>query len=529
MSLPSYMSLSRHNLYYFRYPLPKELHPHHKPTHVRLSLRTHNQREAMVMANMLSYHAETILRTLCKTRMNYEQIRATIKEGLNRLVEDGRTARLKSGAMSKNERQTMQEWLDQFQRYDVEDYYEGDTIASQSERKIGELFPDLELRPEQREEFSKEFIRQYPEALKSVLAFNENPQDIQFTGNVAEQGLETRTPLAEAIQTYTEDMTRGKVWKQHTLSQRTMQLHTLQAILGDSFIAETLNKTNARTVQDIVSKLPPDWKMYQKAKGLPIKELVEIEGLERLSVKTANEYIGAYITFGTWLVDRGYIDKNPFKGMKTRQGGKLKTENPRLAYTPDQMRQIIKGLEADEIKKGRKQFRYWGVLIACYTGARLEEIAQLSLNDIKEQGGIHYFDINDEGEYKDVKTYSSLRNIPVHPYLIEKGLLEYVRKLRSNGYDRLFPDLKHTEAHGYGRNLSEWYRSKYLPSLGFKVKGMDFHSFRHTMATQLGEAGIQDSIQKRILGHSMQNDITAGYDKSTRLGLMQEALKKLPY
>lgn len=27
MALPNYVSLSRHNVYYFRYPLPKELRP----------------------------------------------------------------------------------------------------------------------------------------------------------------------------------------------------------------------------------------------------------------------------------------------------------------------------------------------------------------------------------------------------------------------------------------------------------------------------------------------------------------------
>ena len=528
MALPNYISLSRHNVYYFRYPLPKDLHPESKTSHVRLSLRTSNQREAMVTANMLSYHAETILKTLRKTQMNYEQIRIKIKEGLNQLVEDGRTVRLKSGAMSKHDRQTMQEWLDQFQSYNVEDYYEGDIIAATSEGKISELFPDLDLAPEQSEQFNKEFIRQYPEALKTLIAFNDNPEDIQFNGSI-EQTLETRTPLADTIKSYIEESIRGNLWKPHTASQRKMHLETLQTILGDQFIVETLNKAHARTVQEIVSKLPVDWKNNKKTTGMTIKKAVEVEDVKRISVKTSNEYLGAYITFGKWLIDRGHIDKNPFEGMKTRQGGKRKAENPRLAYTAQQMQQIVSGLEDDKIKNGRKQFRYWGVLIASYTGARLEEIAQLHLSDIKEQDDIVYFDINDDGENKELKTESSKRIIPIHQNLIDKGLLKHIQKLKDNGHERLFPDLKYTQKHGYGRNLSEWYRNTYLPSLGFKEKGMDFHSFRHTVATELGEAGVQEALQKRILGHSMANDITAGYDKSTRLGLMKEALEELPY
>ena len=41
MQLPSYLSLSRHNVYYYRFPLPKEIHPNNKSSHIRLSLKTH--------------------------------------------------------------------------------------------------------------------------------------------------------------------------------------------------------------------------------------------------------------------------------------------------------------------------------------------------------------------------------------------------------------------------------------------------------------------------------------------------------
>ena len=51
MQLPSYLSLSRHNVYYFRFPLPKEIHPNHKSSHIRLSLSTSNEREALYTSN----------------------------------------------------------------------------------------------------------------------------------------------------------------------------------------------------------------------------------------------------------------------------------------------------------------------------------------------------------------------------------------------------------------------------------------------------------------------------------------------
>ncbi len=30
MTLASYLTLSRHNIYYYRFPIPKDLHPEHK-------------------------------------------------------------------------------------------------------------------------------------------------------------------------------------------------------------------------------------------------------------------------------------------------------------------------------------------------------------------------------------------------------------------------------------------------------------------------------------------------------------------
>lgn len=200
MTLPSYLTLSRHNIYYYRFPIPKTLHPEHKSSFIRLSLGTPNKREAMVMANMLTYHAEVTLKALRHSSMNYEQIRKVIKDRLTTLVADEQTSRLKAGAMSKNERGSAQVWLEQFQGYDVEDYYKGDIVVSQSERKIAELFPDLHLTEDQREQFIKEFIRQYPVALEAILNYDKNPNDIAFERTTHTPEPESKTPLALLLQ-----------------------------------------------------------------------------------------------------------------------------------------------------------------------------------------------------------------------------------------------------------------------------------------------------------------------------------------
>lgn len=60
------------------------------------------------------------------------------------------------------------------------------------------------------------------------------------------------------------------------------------------------------------------------------------------------------------------------------------------------------------------------------TGARLNEVAQLLVEDVQEVDGVWYFDISDEGEnQKEVKNKASKRKVPVHSSLIYAGFLDF--------------------------------------------------------------------------------------------------------
>src|SRR6202007_280907 len=98
--------------------------------------------------------------------------------------------------------------------------------------------------------------------------------------------------------------------------------------------------------------------------------------------------------------------------------------------------------------EAKKPHQKWGVLIAFYTGARLNEIAQLQTDDIVQQNGIWCFSFSDSGETQRLKNKSSRRVIPIHSKLIELGFLNYVKKI---GKGRLFPELSFHPKDGYGR------------------------------------------------------------------------------
>ena len=60
MRIPTYLTQSRHSIFYFRWPLPAALHPQGKQRTLRFSLGTRNPRLALHLARHMAYHAENI-------------------------------------------------------------------------------------------------------------------------------------------------------------------------------------------------------------------------------------------------------------------------------------------------------------------------------------------------------------------------------------------------------------------------------------------------------------------------------------
>lgn len=69
--------------------------------------------------------------------------------------------------------------------------------------------------------------------------------------------------------------------------------------------------------------------------------------------------------------------------------------------------------------------RFWLPLIAVFSALRQEEICQLELDDIRQEGGIWYFDINNRPP-RQLKNRSAVRFVPVHDELIRLGLMIYI-------------------------------------------------------------------------------------------------------
>ena len=140
-------------------------------------------------------------------------------------------------------------------------------------------------------------------------------------------------------------------------------------------------------------------------------------------------------------------------------------------------------------------------LLALFTGARMEELCQLYVSDVKrnEKQGIWYFDFNTEGG-KTYKTQSSIRTTPLHNELIKCGFLDYVKAMESRKEKRLFPDIKLSSRGRFSDNFSTKV-NRYIDAVGIDERGKDFHSFRHTIKTALRLANVEEQYIDALVGH----------------------------
>jgi integrase len=164
--------------------------------------------------------------------------------------------------------------------------------------------------------------------------------------------------------------------------------------------------------------------------------------------------------------------------------------------------------------KAGRAAAYWLVLLLNFTGARMEEIGQLMVCNVKWCGSIVYLRVRNEGE-QDTKTEPSNRDIPLHRTLLRLGFEDYVRALPADG--PLFPDLPHGKQKKLTRYFSQWL-GQLLRDVGVKRPSKVGHSFRHGFSAACRAAGVQIDVEYALEGHSL-GTVGARYARKTGIPL----------
>jgi site-specific recombinase XerD len=555
---PSYLIKSRHDIYYFRYPLPVSQCGAEK--RVSISLRTRCPREALRLAKALEYHSFILIAGMDLIHMKHAEIMSLFKEYYAEVLDRMMAHIDNDGSLPKKNIQNIEKYLEELDfliENEADDMMEHMGVEYEDpdfDPLHGDLKKIMDKNELNFEKDSREYTmmkaaykfsrRRY---FTDLLTYNRQATDFNLLG-ASHNGVQENTnhhkpalKLGTIIEKYIDDIKDDLQTK--SLREQRDCLNYLIDWLGEEYPITKVDNDQAREIRESLKLIPQRRNIKPLTKGLTVSEQIAVaekHGMEKLSNKSINKYLIYFDALFKWVQRDRYREDNPFSGIRVKD---KKNGNGRDKFDEAEVRQIVEGL-GDGSPNGvlKNSTQYWGALIAVYTGARRNEIAALTPNDIKQDkvSGIWYFDITDEREEgKDIKTDAARRVVPIHSRLLDLSFLKFVEEARSkrgkknkHGFEtRLLYKLTYTPNEKWGRNLGRWFNEKYLVALGLKTEKKVLHSLRHSFITYQSAKGVEGSIVKSIVGHEPDTVTTQNYTHYgvEHLPVFKEAIEKLPY
>jgi integrase len=298
----------------------------------------------------------------------------------------------------------------------------------------------------------------------------------------------------------------------------------------ERYLTTELHGTSADTNVDYRRKV----KVFtDKIGDLPLSKITDhmavaflddyLLGERKQKPMTRNTYAMLFSAIYKCAIRRKRATANPFEGQRVKQ-----TTTHYEPFTDQELATLFADakFEITPAKHKTGTALPWASLIAAFTGCRLEEVAQLKAEDIKQNDGVWYFEFCANGNGK---TRAATRVAPLHHALIDVGLLRYRDALPKGSM--LFPGLKGRARKGnrLGPNLGgafNWWRTK----LGVVRDGVNFHSFRHTVGDRLRKAGVPEDDRAALLGHEDERITSRVYGHDgPGLRRLKEIIEKLDY
>ncbi|MHC8386399.1 tyrosine-type recombinase/integrase [Pseudomonas sp. LB3P14] len=259
---------------------------------------------------------------------------------------------------------------------------------------------------------------------------------------------------------------------------------------------------------------------FLKHEGLPVNfDTVDawLKSLDRAPA-TLGQYLMAGTAFWKWAMKydpawrEEYKDKvNPFSGHELPQGGGSEIAGQdREIFTRDDTLKLHQAALNNQDKPLADL-----ISLGWYTGARIEELCQLSKDSVITVDGIRCFN------FPRSKSKASKRVVPIHP-----SLLPTIDRLSEDSTDTfLIPTSSHNHYGHRSHAISKAF-GRLRTAAGFSRLHV-FHSYRHTVVTGLVRVDVPDALAKELVGHGNKSVTHAVYSKGATTAQKLEAISKL--
>lgn len=465
-SIP-YLVLSDNNVYHARLTIPKQLRSYSDKSNIKPSLKTRDKR-------------------IAKTRC------------------------FLTAGLIKNKLFELSNWVEM-----NKDNIDAGQIREIVNQEINALVDKIKA------EFNTSTNQLILEVTKSVLPVSEKGHKNTTNTGSNEVGI----LISDLTDKYISEKLRAGIWAPRSRQENEYILKSLIIkMLGDISVSD-IDYDKARKIKETLLKLPAHISKKSEYRGKSIDEIVNMEHEKCMSVTTVNKILGTYSSLMQYATRHGYVNSNPFEGLKIKKSVRAKDE--RLPFSKDDLNKIF---SSEIFTQGnyKKNFHYWLPLLGLYTGARIGELCALYTSDIKQIDGIWVISINDEND-KSVKTKSSIRDIPIADKLIELGFLDFVEHRKTlNQSERVFSELTKTRD-GWGLGATKWFNRTFKHSVGITDQKKVFHSFRHLFSSDLVNNGVPREIVGALLGHHDASQTTGRYGDGYTVKNLKNNIEKLSY
>lgn len=252
-----------------------------------------------------------------------------------------------------------------------------------------------------------------------------------------------------------------------------------------------------------------------------INEFPTLEGVTTRTVRlwldkleTKGKGLGRYLSAcrNYWKYMQPYEESiaevEPFRDALSHKRRKKNRADTKDAWTREEV--LILWNEATS--KGKQDLADL-IAIAAYTGARIEEICSLKVQDVTD----------DTIRITDAKTKAGIRAIPIHSKI--EAVLKRLKENSTDGYilSGLTFNKYGDRSNAIGKRFGNHKRG-----LGF-AKDKSTHSFRHSLITFLDDAGVQLTHIQDIVGHEKAGTTGKVYNKPAPVSVLKQDIENLVY